>query len=461
MQKKRILVLGAGISGLSAAWYLSRTKHPSEITILEKGSRAGGWMHTDHTKGFLFEKGPRTFHVDKSPHTMQLISELAMAPELIWSESRQHHRYMWFEGELHRFPTNPFSAVLSPVAKGFIRALLTEWKQPLKAGDETVWEFIVRRFNYDVARLIFDPMVVGIFGGDIRKISVRACFPKLKAWEEKYGSVTKGFFAQRKERRHLSKFSSDIPELPLSAVFSFRSGMEQLPQTIVNQIPAAVHYHQEVRDVSFEGGQVVVRTESGQFEADDLFCALPVNETSELFKKFVPEAAKEFSRIPSEGLSVINLGYDVNVLPVQGFGYLAPTYANEDILGVVFDSSVFPEHNRRNQETRLTIMMRENGREDDVYIQAALRGIRRQLGVSRLPTEVSLKRAVGAIPQYGVGHLERMNELKQLLRAKLPQCYFLGNYLNGVSVDLCIARSKESVAEWMLYNAKPVSNAAE
>lgn len=83
MRKKRVVILGAGISGLSAAWYLSRTELPLEIIILEKSSRAGGWMHTEHTTGFHFEKGARTFKVDRCPATMQLIAELGLQEEII------------------------------------------------------------------------------------------------------------------------------------------------------------------------------------------------------------------------------------------------------------------------------------------------------------------------------------------------------------------------------------------
>ncbi len=448
MQKKRVIILGAGISGLTTAWYLSKTEQPLDIAILEKSTRAGGWLHTDHTTGFHFEKGPRTFKVDKCPSTMRLIAELGLKQEVIWSEARPHHRYLWHEGELQRFPTNPISFLFSPLTKGFVRALLTEWKRPVRCGDETVWEFVLRRFNYDVARLFFDPMVVGIFGGDIRKISVRACFPKLKAWEEKYGSVTKGFYERMKEKKRESKYSMDVEGVPMSAIFSFRSGVEQLPQSIASQIPALIHYNQNVSGISFDGDKILVATDKEQFSADYLFCCLPVKETACVFEKHVPEISKEFSRIHSEGVAVVNFGYDANVLPVQGFGYLTPTYAHEDILGVVFDSSVFSEHNRRDQETRLTIKLEDNGRSEEKYVDAALKGIRRHLGISRMPKAISFKRAQRAIPQYGVGHLEKMGELKNCFRKKLPNCHLVGNYLQGVSVDVCIERAKEAVAEW-------------
>ncbi len=451
MQKKRVVILGAGISGLTSAWYLRQTGLPLDITILEKSSRAGGWLHTDHAKGYHFEKGPRTFKVDKCPFTMKLIAELGLQKEVIWSEARPHHRYLWLDGELHRFPTNPISFLMSPITKGFLRALLTEWKRPAKIGDETVWEFAIRWFNYDVARLFFDPLVVGIFGGDIRNISVKACFPILKSWEEKYGCLTKGFFAQMKEKRGQSHYSQDVEGVPLSAIFSFRCGIEQLTQSLVNQIPAALHYNSAVTEIVFEDQQVLVKTDKQQFAADFLFCALPSKEAGQLFEKYTPEVSKELSRIPAEGIVVVNFGYDLNVLPVQGFGYLTPTYAQEDILGVVFDSSVFADHNRRAQETRLTIKMEETGREEEVYIDAALRGIRRHLGISRMPQAISIKRTQRAIPQYGVGHLEKMNEIKDFFRHKLPRCKLVGNYLNGVSVNMCIARSKEAVDEWRQF----------
>jgi len=456
MQRKKVIILGAGISGLATAWYLNRAQKPLDIIILEKSSRAGGWLHTDHTTGFHFEKGPRTFKVDKCPSTMRLIADLGIQEEVIWSEAKPHHRYLWLDDELQRFPTNPISFLFSPLTKGFIRALLSEWRRPVKKGDETVWEFVLRRFNYDVARLFFDPMVVGIFGGDIRQISVRACFPRLKAWEEQYGSVTKGFYRQRQERRAKSQYSPDVEGVPLSAIFSFRQGMDQLSQSLLNQTPAQVEYNQEVQALTFSGDQVVVRTQEREYIADALFCALPVKETGCLLAPHVPEIAGELSKVPSAGIAVINFGYDASVLPVQGFGYLTPTYAQEEILGVVFDSSVFSEHNRRREETRLTIKMEETGRTEEKYIEAALKGIRRHLGISRVPQAISFKRAQRAIPQYGVGHLDKMAQLKQRLHRELPSLHLVGNYLQGVSVDACIARAKEAVAE---FNVKAVDAA--
>ncbi len=447
MQKKRVLILGGGISGLSAAWYLGRSSLPLEIAIVEKTDRVGGWMDTDQTTGFHFEKGPRSFKVDRSPALIQLIKELGLQAEIHCSSPEASDRYIWSDQKLHRLPRHPLSLFFSPITKGVIPALLSEWRKPAKKGDESVWEFVARRFNGDVARLLFDPMVVGIFGGDPRQISIKACFPKLKEWEEQAGSVTKGFFQTAREKKKRSPFSAEIPDLPLSALFSLRGGMEMLTQSLLYQIPAQIHYGQEVKAIDYEGGEVKVTTDRGIFFADILLCALPVHVTGALLEKFIPSVSKELSQVPCVGLTVVNCGYDAKVLNQEGFGYLIPSSEREDVLGCIFDSSLFPKNNRREEETRLTILLKETGKEEAFYRQAAQEGIRRQLGVSALPKEISFKRAAEAIPQYRVGHLEKMHAVRQLCREKMPWCHLVGNYLIGVSVDHCIQLAKEVALE--------------
>ena len=279
---------------------------------------------------------------------------------------------------------------------------------------------------------------------------MRACFPNLKRWEEETGSVTKGFWRYWQEKKKQARTSLDVPGLPMSAMFSFQRGMEQLPQTLLAKTPATIHYNQEITEVVKVEEGFVVNTKDKTYEADILFCALPVKETGALFERYVPDAAKEFAKVFSEGIAVINVGYDFPVLPVQGFGYLTPTYANEDILGVVFDSCVFPHHNKRLKETRLTIKIGETGKSEECYIDEALRGIRRHLGISQIPKAISFKRASAAIPQYGVGHLEKMNDVLNAFKKDLPGCHLVGNYLRGVSVDQCVARAKEAVGEFLL-----------
>lgn len=446
MQKQRVVILGAGISGLSLAWYLSRSSLPLELVILEKTERAGGWVHTDDSTGFVFEKGPRAFKVSRSPATVSLLHELDLDKAIVWSEEKAHPRYLWLKNQLHRIPRGLFSLLFSPLMKGVWPVLFTEWKKAIKYGDETVWDFISRRFNEKVAQLFFDPMVVGIFGGDSRYISIRACFPTLKQWEEEHGSVLRGLWIALKAQEEGSKYSDVIPELPLSAMYSLHGGTEQLVRHLVEKLSVQIHYRTEVSAICPKAQGIDVIAGDQIFEADQVFCALPVAQTGFLLKPWVPSVAARLSEVKSRSIAVVNVGYVNSVLPIRGFGYLTGMHSQEDVLGVVFDSSIFPQHNERPKETRLTVKLSDRGLSRETMIEMALQGLKKHLKINAAPDAIAYQLAVNAIPQYGIDHLDKMEEIEEALNEELPQMHFVGNYWAGVAVDQCIARSKE-VAE--------------
>lgn len=444
MERKKAIILGAGISGLSLAWYLQQSNAPIDLVILEKSERAGGWLRTDHSTGFVFEKGPRAFKVSKSATTLKLVQELGMSQEIISSCARA--RYLWVNQRLQRLPDHLLSWMISPLTRGIIPTLLTEWKKNPRTGDETVWEFVSRRLSPEVARLFFDPLVVGVFGGDSREISVQACFPTLKRWEEEWGSMTRGLWMDLRRKKQRAKFCEAVPELPLSAMYSFSSGMEQLVQNLVKNLDANIQYDAEATSICLQGQQVCVQTNGQEWIADALFCALPIAQAGFLLRSLAPDIAAKWAEIKSRSIATVSAGYTEPVLPCKGFGYLTALQDQEDLLGVVFDSSVFPQHNGHPKETRLTVKLADRGLSREGVIETALQGIKRHLKIEKKPDAISYQLAVNAIPQYGVDHLTRMEQFDARLRAQMPQLYFVGNYWSGVSVDHCIARSKQ-VAE--------------
>lgn len=443
MQKRRVVILGAGISGLSLAWYLNRSSLPLELVILEKTERAGGWIQSDDSTGFLFEKGPRAFKVGRSLATVGLLSELGLDKEIVWSEEKSHPRYLWVKDRLHRFPRGLLGLLCSPLMRGVWPVLFTEWRKAVKYGDETVWDFVCRRFNEKVARLFFDPMVVGIFGGDSRDVSVRACFPTLKQWEEEHGSVTKGLWRAFQAQEEGAKHSEVIPELPLSALYSLKGGTEQLVRTLTQKLSPHIHYQMEVSAIRPKAQGIDVIAGDRVFEADSVFCALPVAQAGFLLRPWVPSIAARLAEVKSRSIAVVNTGYTESVLPLHGFGYLTAMHSQEDVLGVVFDSAIFPEHNERPKETRLTVKLSDRGLSRETMIEMALQGLKKHLRIKTLPDATAYQLAVNAIPQYGVDHLNKMEEIEEALNEALPQMHFVGNYWSGVAVDQCIARSKE------------------
>ncbi len=275
--KKKIVILGAGISGLSAAWYLS-SKH--DVTVIEKESTPGGVLNY-----------ARVLKTSRSQDLLQMAKELNLKVNYTTSTTR----YLWMNNKLVKFPK-----------RKLLWPLLKEWAVKPCGEEETIWDFACRRFNKDVARYIFDPMVLGIFGGNIKELSVNACFPILKEWEHTHGSLTKAFFKREKQDPSL---------------FSFEGGMQSLTNALMKNIPAKFCFNTEVNDFNID--------------ADAVICSLP------------------FPEIPRAHLTISHVHYAQDLALPKGFGYLVPSCEGEKLLGVIFDSP-----------RQLTVISKE---ETDVY----------------------------------------------------------------------------------------------
>ncbi len=365
----KVLILGGGITGLSAAWFLSHQHPNAQITLLEKTNRLGGWIRTCHEGGFLFEQGPRTFPLSRSPHLLALIRDLGL-PIL---SSAPQKRYLFHRGKLRALGT--FIPRLIPY---LIRELFIS---PSNAPDESIYDFAARRFSPSIAETLFDPLTLGIYAGDIRKLSLRSCFPILYQWEREKGSLLRGLCSAAKQTKGL---------------FTIQEGMESLVHALKQQLAIDIVLNCSVEKIDVckvhAGGKV--------WEADHVISALPPS-------------------LPMKSVWVVNLAFEGDVLPKKGYGYLVPSRAGQTVLGVLFDSSIFPQQNTRG-ETRLTVMLRA---EEPEPLQTALSALHRHLGLATRPIYSSALFAQNAIPQFEVG------------------C----GYAGGISVDACIERGKKLV----------------
>jgi oxygen-dependent protoporphyrinogen oxidase len=393
MKMAKILVLGGGISGLSAAWFL-REKYPdAEITLLEKEKRLGGWIHTENG----LEKGPRTFQAGRSPHLLALISALGLEKERINSDPSASIRYLWHRGKLR---------TATSFLPGLLPALFREfWIQPSQKEDESIWEFASRRFSPKIADTLFDPITLGIFAGDIRTLSMRSCFPKLFAWERETGSLMRGFFSHR----------STQPK----GLFSLKGGMETLIRALREQLSIEIVLDCEVESLTTSG----VRAGGRTWSADWIFSALP----APIAGRFGKESFKMNS------LFVVNLVYEPDVLQKKGFGYLVPSQEKESLLGMIFDSSIFPA-----PYTILTAMVRAEAPDP---VGVALDAASRHLGIEQKPLSQSLFCGKEAIPQFEVGFWQKIARFEAEMKQRYPHLFLLGNYFEDPSVEGCIRRS--------------------
>ncbi|MDJ0651515.1 MAG: protoporphyrinogen oxidase [Simkaniaceae bacterium] len=394
---KKITIAGGGISGLAARYYLSKKYPNAEIVLFEKSNRLGGCIESCHSP-FFFERGPRTFKASRAEPLLNLIDEVGLSGEILYSSQQASQRFLWKGGKLQTL--SPFS----PLVVRLIPALLKEWKQPyLCDEDETIANFVSRRLGNYAAETFFDPLTLGIFAGDIHKLSISACFPELKAMEREYGSITHALFKKKKRKKR-------------KGLFTLRGGLQTLIDRLVEQGRGKIHLKTPLTTLGKEERVILALSSQGM---------------KKLFAK--DKRMREFFHSVEEAsLSVVNVAYSQDLLKKKGFGYLIPSSEKENILGVVFDSALFPLQNQTSAETRLTVMLRSGG------IKAALEGLQRHLGIESAPSEVHLKVWKNVIPQYGIGHLKRVQAFESHLKMHYPQVTCIGNYINGASLNHCI-----------------------
>lgn len=403
----KILILGGGISGLTAAWHLSKLCPKAEVTLLEQSSRLGGWIRTEQTQEFLFEQGPRTFSAARSPSLLRLIAEAGLENELLFSIPSAKKRYLWHRGKL-----KSAGALFLPHAwRLFLEPFISKGLE-----EETIHSFASRRFGARIAELFFDPLTLGIFAGDSRSLSMQACFPGLALMEEKHGSLLLGMLRRQKKR---------FP----GSLFTLKNGMESLVHALSSNLKTEILLDTTVSSLKKEGIGWMVETNRGVFAADALFSALPAHALRSLLPS-MPEIA-------SASLTVVNLGFSKPILPKSGYGYLVPSMEKEDLLGMIFDSAIFGGNG-----CLMTAMVRPSSPCPEAVVLDALE---RHLKVSSSPDRILIHRAEQAIPQFALGQQKALRSWE----ACLSDLYLLGNYLDGPAVEQCIARSETMVNHFL------------
>lgn len=411
MEKKRVIVLGGGISGLVAAY---RLKEEFDVTLIEKEERVGGCLRSEDRGGFFFEKGPRTFKVSRSKPLLDLAEELSLP--IVLAQENAQKRYLYTGKKMHLFPS-----LLSPITLKALLSLIKEVRvPPSNAEDQSIDAFVTRRFGSHVARYFFDPLTIGIYGGDSKTLSVRSCFPALFAFEQNRGSVVKGMIGSMKKQP--------------KGLCTIEGGVEQLAMRLREKIGNRIVVQETAIKLEFFESHVNVITDRNHYQADCVISALPALSLASIIGD--QELREKLLSIPYKDLTVVNVGYDQIDLVTTAFGYLIPSFEQEPILGMVFDSAIFEEK----KQTRLSVMIAGSEKTEGEYQEIALRALRDHLKIDVDPRLVIVTRWKGAVPQFFVGYHRFLETLKVD-----PRLYLTGSYVGGVSVSDCI-KTAEQVA---------------
>jgi len=443
----KISIVGAGISGLATAQALLARKPDAEITVYEADQRIGGkvWSETS-AEGYLCEGGVNGF-LDKIPRTLELCDEIGVSP--VPADASAQKRYVYSHGELHKLPEKPPEFLASRLLSipGRLRVFYELFAGGTNNPDETLAEFGTRRLGKQAFERLIDPMASGVFAGDATRLSLRSCFPRIHEIETEYGSLIRGLVKLQKKARREGSKNTPGPG-PGGTLTSFGGGMSELTDTLAAQLGSRVRTGTPVQGISRHGDRYVLQLAGTEEpECDSVILAAPAHAQARMLQTFDPALASLLGEIPYPALSVCCFGYRKQAVgPVlDGFGFLVPSKEQRAVLGTIVDSNVFPS--RAPEDSILLRTMVGGARSpelarlpDKQLISKVADDLRDILGLKAEPDFVRIFRHDKAIPQYVIGHADRLATIETHLK-RHPGLILTGNAFRGVSLNDCIVNA--------------------
>jgi len=450
---KSIAIIGAGITGLTAAFYLKRRGFA--VTVYEAGNRVGGVIQSVRRDGYLAECGPNTI-LETSPKIAQLVRDAGLESRRLYSDPKAEARYVVRYRRPIEMPGSPLGMFTTKLftAKAKLAVLREPFVPARRDGqEESVAEFVKRRLDQEFLDHAIDALVAGVYAGDPYKLSVQQAFPRLAELEARYGSLIRGQILGAGERKRRGEIAKDR-----APKFSFDEGLQVLPDTLAAQLGDTVKLDTTVTKLTqmAEGWQVT--TSNGEAEHGAVIYCGTAYKLAELeFRRTgVPPVSNSsgengdrqdacpafsaFSEIRYPPVASVVLGFrreDV-AHPCQGFGMLIPKVEGFNILGTIFSSLLFPN---RAPAGHLTLTSYIGGeRQPELALRPAEKSVeltcedlRILLGVRGQPTFAHCVVYPRAIPQYNLGY-GRYRGLLTEIETQATGLFFAGHYRDGVSL---------------------------
>lgn len=449
--KKRIVIIGAGISGLTTAFLLNKKGY--EVSVIEKNDFVGGSIETVSESGYLFDRGPNSA-LETTPVIAQLVEDLNLQDELVYANKKGNKRYILRNNELHALPMSPVSFIKTKLfsTKAKLRLFAEPFIGRSNDGDyQSVAEFVTRRLGKEFLDYAINPFVAGVYAGKPEELSVKSAFPKLYALEEKYGGLIVGTIKSIRERKKRAEQSKQSAKM-----LSFKNGMQTLPFAIANFLGNNVITSAEVYNIEkTSGGYDVEFKVDGQdkkFSCDAVLSTIPSFKATDLFSKFDKGLKAHFDSIYYPPVLVYFLVYDRKDIgkDLDGFGFLIPSKEKKSFLGAIWSSVIFP---LRTDDDKAAFTIFVGGSRNPEFVDEdrsrLLVKVRKEfealMSITAEPIYQAERFWEKAIPQYNLGYVEHENYFDEF-EVKNPGLFLGGNYRGGISVGDCI-KNADLVAE--------------
>jgi oxygen-dependent protoporphyrinogen oxidase len=454
----RIVVVGGGISGLAAAHRLIELNQAQQITLIEASDRLGGTIQTKNRDGFLLERGPDSF-ISEKPQALALAKRLGLEPRLIQTNEEFRRSFIVRNGRLRPVPEGfqllapsriaPFlrTDIFSVAGKARMAAdLFLPRKSTNGTDDESLASFVRRRLGKEALERMAQPMVGGIYTADPETLSLRATLPRFLDMESRHRSLILAMLRQGKAQK------SGTSGARYSLFLSFDRGMQVIVDALA-QLKADIRLNTRAKALRRDGPTWTIATNTGeQLKADAICLAVPAYVAASLLNDIDEQLAQKLRDIKYASTATINLAYKRSAIahPLNGFGFVVPFIEKRSLLACTFSSVKFS--GRAPDDHVLLRAFAGGALQPEIFaldepemakrVEADLREL---LSISEPPLFTGVAKWERSMPQYEVGHLDRVKEIEGLVD-KLPGLTLAGNAYGGAGIPDCI-RSGEVAAE--------------
>lgn len=468
-----IVIVGGGIAGLAAAHRLqelSREREmPLRFTLCEASERLGGVIGSEQQDGFLLEYGPDSF-ISEKPWALELCKRIGLEAELIGTQDQLRTTFVVRNGKLEPLPEG-FILLAPTRLSSLVRSRIFSWPGKLRMGldlilpraqpqnDESLGAFVRRRFGREVLERVAQPLIGGIYTADPDQLSLAATMPRFLNMERDKRSVIYALWQASRNKRQDMK---DTSGARWSLFVTLRGGMQQLVNTLVDCLALGkIRRHCRVKSVAQAGGQWhIVCQDGSSLQADGVIIATPAFQAARLLQSQDSALAEQLADIPYSSAATVSLAYHREDIPhpLNGFGFVVPRVENRSIIAGTFSSVKYPgrapdDHVLLRAFVGGTLQAEVFDLDDEDMEQAVRQEFAALLGVEAAPLFTLIARYPHSMPQYLVGHLDRVAKIEQQL-ATHAGLALAGNAYRGVGLADCV-RSGEVAATTVIEQLSP------
>lgn len=467
---QRVIIVGGGISGLSAAYFLEQFAAQAgmelSIHLMERSGRLGGVILTERVGDFLLEGGPDSF-LSQKPAAIELCRALHLSDQLIPSNDDQRKTYVLIRGKLRELPEGLMFVVptrLWPVfrsdllsVRGKVRLALSPFLPPPsdRERDVSVTDFISQRFGEEVLERLAEPLLAAVYGADVDSLSARAVFPQLLALEEKHGSLWRAL-----SHAHPAPGGDQQPSRPQGLFMTLRNGVGHLITALeqsLTRTQIVTHHHARQLHRDREGAGFRVGWQGEEMEATAVILATPAHAAARLLQDLDAGLAAKLAEIPYHSSLIVSLAFEERAIrrKLDGFGFVVPRREGKSLIACTWVSTKFPFRSAPGGVllrcflggARNPSILQET---DERILNAARRELAEIIEIQASPTLARIYRWEQCMPQYDVGHLNRLEAISSLLAGQ-PGLFLSGNGYRGVGIPDCIQASSLAAAAALEY----------